>query len=273
MSRKTFTQGSVLVLVLLTFLAIPVNVKAGGVCGGTYIVSQGETVNSIAATCGTSASAIYAANPGLSGSLYAGQTLTVPSSSYNPSSNTNYNYNYASVTSNGAYIVQYGDTFSGIASRFGVSMYALWTANPNIWDINLLYAGQVIYLPTSSGQTYYGPYSPYSPYMPWYPVAPTPAAPSTALSVGTLPAGSPTGEITLSNRSNGDVYVSLQGTTRDGIGFIREYPVKGTMRVNVPAGWYVYVVWVDNQEFSGQFNLPTDANHSITFYASKVVVE
>ncbi len=277
MSHKTFVQSSVLILILLSFLTIPVSVKAGGVCGGTYIVEQGQTVDSIAATCGTTASAIYAANPGLSGSLYTGQTLTVPSyssqsnigttssySGYNP-----YNYNYAPVNSNGAYIVQYGDTFSGIASRFGVSMFALWAANPNIWDINLLYAGQVLYLPTSTGQANYY----YASCSPCYSNVPTSTQKSTALSVGILPAGSPTGEISLSNRANNDVYVSLQGTTRDGIGFIREYPVKGTMNVNVPAGWYEYVAWVGDHAFSGQFNLPTDSNHSITFYSNRVVIK
>ena len=278
MSHKTFVQGSVLILILLAFLTIPISVKAGGVCGGTYIVEQGQTVDSIAATCGTTTSAIYAANPGLSGTLYTGQTLTVPgysgqSNIGNISGYTGYNYNYAPVNSNSTYIVQYGDTFSGIAYRFGVSIYALQAANPNIWDINLLYAGQVIYLPTSTGQAnYYSPYAPYYGPGYYYPT-PTPVAPSTALSVGTVPAGYPTGSIKLSNQANADVYISLQGTTHDGIGIIREYPVKGTMNVNVPAGWYTYVAWVGGHPFSGQFNLPADSNHSITFYSNRVVVE
>ncbi len=277
MSRKTFAQGSILVLLLLAFLAIPVGVQAGGVCGGTYIVEQGQTVDAIAAICGTTASAIYAANPGISASLYTGQALTVPGGDYSNQSNigntsgynyyNSYNYNYPPVNTNGNYIVQYGDTFSGIASRFGVSVYALWAANPNIWDINLLYAGQVIYVPTSAGQANYAPYSP------WFTIVPTPTQKPTALSVGTVPAGTPTGEIKLSNQANGDVYVSLQGTTRDGIDVIREYPVSGTMNVNVPAGWYIYVAWVGGHKFEGQFNLPSDSNHSITFYSNKVVVE
>jgi len=275
MSRKTFAQGSVLILVLLAFLGIPVSVQAGGVCGGIYIVEQGQTVDTIAAICGTTTSAIYAANPGISGSLYAGQVLTVPSSNYNNQNNvgnfSNYNsynnYSYPPVNYNGTYIVQYGDTFSAIASRFGVSVYALMAANPNIWDINLLYAGQVIYLPASAGQMNYAPYSP------WFAIVPIPTEKPTALSHGTVPAGTPNGEIKLSNQANGDVYVSLQGTTMDGIDVIREYPVRGTMNINVPAGWYIYVAWVGGHKFEGQFNLPADSNHSITFYSNKVVVE
>ena len=262
MSLKTFAQGSVLILVLLAFLVIPVSAQAGGVCGGIYIVEQGQTVDTIAATCGTTASAIYAANPGISASLYAGQTLTVPGNNYNNQSNNN---NYSSF--NGTYIVQYGDTFSAIASRLGMSVYALWAANPNIWDINLLYAGQVIYLPTSAGQVNYAPYSA------WFAIVPTPTEKPTALSYGTVPAGTPTGNIKLSNQANGDVYVSLQGTTRDGIGVIREYPVSGTMDVEVPAGWYIYVAWVGSHKFEGHFNLGADSNHSITFYSNKVVIE
>ncbi len=251
MSHKSFAQVSVLVLFLLASFAVPVRVQAGGVCGGTYVVEQGETLETIAAMCGTTVSAIYTANPGISGSLYAGQVLTVPGSNY-------YNYyDYAPVSYNGTYIVRYGDTFSGIASRFGVSIYDLWAANPYIWDINLLYVGQVIYLPASS----------------WTVIVPTPTKAPVPLSYGTVPSGTPYGTIKLSNQANGDVYVSLQGTTRDGLNVINEYPVSGTMNVNVPAGWYVYVAWVGGQKFTGQFNLGGDSEHSITFYSNRVVVK
>ncbi|MDP1714117.1 MAG: LysM peptidoglycan-binding domain-containing protein [Anaerolineales bacterium] len=252
MSNKGFAQVSVLVLFLLAFLVTPLSVQAGGVCGGTYVVEQGETVETIAAKCGTKVSAIYAANPGISGSLYTGQVLTVPGSNYNNQSN---NEIYSS--NNGTYIVQYGDTFSVIASRFGVSMYDLWIANPYIWDINVLYAGQVIHVPGSS----------------WVAIVPTPAKTPIPLSYGTVPKGTPYGAIKLSNKANADVYVSLQGTTRDGIQVINEYPVSKTLNVEVPAGWYVYVAWVGGQKFVGQFNLGGDSDHSITFYSNKVTVD
>jgi len=280
MSRKVLAQVSVLVLLLLAFLVTPLNAQAGGVCGGTYIVEWGQTLDMIAAMCGTSVSAIYAANPGISATLYAGQALMLPGSNYSSSGissviyndgSSNYNnydnYNYyPAVSYNGAYIVQFSDTFSGVASRFGVSMYDLWAANPNIWNINLLYAGQVIRVPASSGQVIYVPTYPIT-------VVPVPTAEPVPLSYGTVPAGTPYAGVKLINRSSGDIYVSLQGTTRDGISVINEYPVGKSMKVNVPAGWYVYVAWVNGQKFSGQFQLANDSTRTITFQNSNVSVE
>ena len=140
-----------------------------------------------------------------------------------------------------------------------MSIHALWAANPYIQNINLLYAGQVLYVPGSSG------------------TVPVPASTSTAdpvpLSHGTVPQGTPYGKIGLSNKANGDVYVSLQGTTRDGFSVINEYPVSGSMTVKVPSGWYVYVAWVGGEKFTGQFKLGADANLSMTFYSNRVVVK
>ena len=283
MSPKAFAQVSVFILILMAFLAIPAGVLAGGVCGGTWVVEQGETVDSIAARCGTTASAIYAANPGI-GSLYVGQTLMLPGSApgstyVTPISNPNYNnydyynnynyYNNVPVLYSGAYIVQYGDTFSGIAQRFGVSIHALRAANPHVWNINLIYAGQVIYVPTSTGQVIYVPV----PVYPGSAFVPTPTAEPVPLSYGVVPPGAPYGHIKLSNRANADVYVSLQGTTRDGFHVINEYPVSGTMNVRVPAGWYIYVAWVGGKKMDGQFKLGGDSDHRMTFYSNKVVVE
>jgi LysM repeat protein len=271
MSRKLVIQISVLVLFVLGLTGTPISALAGGVCGGTYVVDAGDTVDSIAARCGTSASAIYAANPGISGTLYTGQVLMLPGSNASvPSTpipaNTitatvnNYNtynyYNYpaASSSSNGTYIVQPGDSFSSIASRYGLSVQQLWAANPQILNINYIYAGQVIYIPNYSGN------------------APLPAPTTTPvpLSYGTVPAGAPYGMVRLVNVSDGDAYVSLQGTTRDGIKVIREYPVSGSMTVKVPAAWYVYVAWVGGVKYEGQFKLGQGGDHTITFYNHKV---
>src|SRR5690606_8821333 len=82
MSYKTFTRSVVLVLFALAALVLPLNVHAGGACGGTYIGDPGDTVEKLAAMCGTSAAAIYAANPGISNVLSTGQVLTIPGSSF-----------------------------------------------------------------------------------------------------------------------------------------------------------------------------------------------
>lgn len=257
MNYRRFARVIFLVVILVTFFAVPANAQAGGICGGVYVVSWGETLESIAATCGTTVSAIYAANPGISGYLYAGQVLTLPSSDYGNSNNNNNNCNCPPVSYSGTYIVQHGDTFSEIASRFGVSINALWAANPNILNINLLYIGQILYIPGASG----------------FSIVPVSTETPVALSYGTVPAGTPYGKISLSNKSKTEVYVSLQGTTRDGFDVINEYPVGGTLNVKIPAGWYIYVAWVGGKKFEGQFNLTGDSNLSMKFYRDRIVVE
>ena len=277
MIRKVFAQVLVVVMLLLAFFGTPLGAQAGGVCGGTYVVDAGDTVNSIAARCGTSASAIYAANPGVSEPLYAGQVLILPGSSTVPSTpipstpptapvnnyyTTNNYYNYPPAASSGGtyYVVQPGDTFSGIASSYGLSVQQLWAANPQIWNINYIYAGQVIYIPPSSG-------------LPIQPIAPAPTTTPVPLSYGTVPAGAPHGSVRLVDSTYSDIYISLQGTTKDGVNVIREYPVDGSMTVKVPAAWYVYVAWVGGVKYEGQFSLSSGGDHTITFYNNKVVSE
>jgi LysM repeat protein len=269
MSVRVFVQASVIGLLLVAFFGAPLGVQAGGVCGGKYIVDAGDTLNSLAAKCGTSVSAITSANPGITDPLYSGQTLTLPgasgsgvNSSIVSSSTTtattttttattsNTTTYYPPVTnSNGTYIVQYGDTFSAIASRYGLSINQLWAVNPQIWNINYLYAGQMIYLPNYSG---------------------APAGVSIPLTYGSVPAGTPYGNVRLVNKSGGDIYVSLQGTTRDGSHVINEYSVTKSITVKVPSGWYVYVAWVGGQKYEGQFQLGRDSDHTLTFYNNKV---
>ena len=270
MSRKNFVQISVLALFLVALLAVPTSAQAGGVCGGTYVVEAGDTLSSIASRCGTTVSAITTANSGVADPLRAGQTLTLSSASssggavtstivstetnYTPStttttSTTNYNY-YPPVTySNGTYVVQYGDTFSAIAYRYGLTINQLWAANPQVWNINYLYAGQVLYIPTSGGQT-----------------GPTSSSSSEPLSYGHVPAGTPYGWVRLVNQSSStEIYVSLQGTTRDGINVIYEYPVSGSLTVKIPSGSYKYVAWANERQFVGYFHLPNDGESKLVF--------
>ncbi len=280
MIRKAFSRVSILILTLIVSIAIPASVLAGGVCGGTYIVDPGDTFNKIASNCGTTVSAITSANPGVTEPLKTGQALTVPGVTYNSTpippvntptpvnppattiNNTYNTYNYynngsAPVSYNNTYIVQYGDTFSSIAYRYGVSVNDLWAANPYIVDINYIYAGMVIYVPTSSTVI----------------VGVTPTQAAVPLSYGSVPFNAPKGRVTLSNKANGDVYVSLQGTTSDGTRVINEYPVSGQIQVKIPSGSYTYVAWVGGVQFEGWFQLGKDGEHKITFYANKVVVE
>ena len=49
------------------------------------------------------------------------------------------------------YTVKKGDSLSGIAQKFGISLQALLDANPQISDPSLIYAGQVLTIPDSAG--------------------------------------------------------------------------------------------------------------------------
>ncbi|MBN1304605.1 MAG: LysM peptidoglycan-binding domain-containing protein [Anaerolineales bacterium] len=263
MSGKNLICVFILVSLLLTMLGTPSSAHAGGYCGSTYTVQWGDTLSSIAYTCGTTVSAIYAANPGLGYYLYAGQVLVMPG--YNDC--CAYTAPYTSTS--GTHRVQYGETFSQIASWYGVSVYDLWLANQYILDINLLYVGQVIYLPgyASTAPVYYTP-------VPYYPTAvPTATEPPSALSWGTVPSGTPYGRVKLTNKSGASVYVSLQGTTSDGVKVINEYPVGGRMSVKVPAALYWYVAWVGGQSFTGSFRLSASHDLELIFYNNKVVVK
>ena len=253
MSRKILIQVLLTIVILLASFASTESAQAWSNCGGTYVVQWGDTLSKIANACGTTVSALYAANPGLGYYIYAGQVLVMPAGS----SNTQSSYT-------GSYTVQNGDTFAKIAGRYGVSINALWAANPQIWNINQIYVGQVINVPTPSGTSDSS----------WFQIVSSSYSyePLVERSYGAVPPKTQTGKVTLANIANAEVYVSLQGTTNDGINVIREYPVEGTMSEKVPVGWYTYVAWVGGQKFSGQFQLHGDGNKTITFYSNRVTV-
>jgi hypothetical protein len=104
-------------------------------------------------------------------------------------------------------------------------------------------------------------------------VAPASTEPLKERSYGSAPEGTPTGKVRLINNANADAYVSLQGTTKDGVKVINEYPVDGSINVYVPIGWYTYVAWVGGTKFAGNFTLRQDSNPYIKLYINRVVVE
>jgi LysM repeat protein len=76
---------------------------------------------------------------------------------YVPPNNGNAYATYAQPA--GTYVVQWGDTMLVIANRMGIPLGNLIAANPQIWDPNLIYPGQLINLPSYSPQaTYYQDY-------------------------------------------------------------------------------------------------------------------
>ena len=140
MLYKRTIQLIVLLAVLVSALGFSGKALAWTGCGTYITVQWGDTLSGIASLCGTSVAAIQAANPGLGWWVYAGQVLYIPSGYTAP-------VYYAAP--GGTYVVQWGDTLAGIASRAGVSLNDVLAANPNIWNASWIYAGQVINLPAA----------------------------------------------------------------------------------------------------------------------------
>lgn len=293
MNQKSFARLTVFVVLAMLAALIPLQVHAGGVCGGSYTIEAGDTVDKLAAMCGTSSSAIYAANPGLKEPLTVGQTITIPGANFGmtttitpsvvPSAtaitgnataipvvvnyyNTFNYYNYynpdPSVTYANTYIVQPGDTFASIASRFGVSFHELWGANPQVWDVNVLYVGQMLFIPTPS----YG-YQPYA----YYPTATQ--EPQELNYNSEIPKNASYATVQLINKSEAEVYISLHTSRADGTNAVNEYPVKNRVNADIPTGWIDYVAYVGGVKFTGGFLLKEDTMRTITFNRSKVVVD
>jgi LysM repeat protein len=138
-----------------------------------YTVQPGDTLIGIASRFGVSQSALMSANylynPNY---IYAGMRMQIPRVAYVPSY--------------GNYAVRYGDTLSGIAVRYGTSVYALMIAN-NIPNPNLIYAGMRLNVPgagsySSSTYAYQTPQGGYPIPSTGYPT-PTPMSGMTNVSI------------------------------------------------------------------------------------------
>ena len=90
---------------------------------------------------------------------------------------------------------------------------------------------------------------------------------------GTLPPNLPSGSILLSNKSQAEAYISLQCTTSDGNVSILEYPVKGNLGIDAPAGHYTFVAWVGGNKMIGNFRLDNGQDLFITLYKDKVGIK
>lgn len=90
---------------------------------------------------------------------------------------------------------------------------------------------------------------------------------------GTLPPDLPAGTLSLFNKAQVDVYISLRCVTKDGYVTILEYPVKKNFNTGAPAGKYTYVAWVGGRQFDGSFTLDKDGFITITFYKDRINVK
>lgn len=138
MKTKSLIRIVLVAAVLFASFVTAGSASAGGYCGATYTVQWGDTLSRIASMCGTTVQALYAANPGLGSIIYAGQVINIPSGQTPPPPPPAYG---------GTYVVQYGDTLRIIAARYGTTVADILAVNPQIWNANLIYVGQVINLP------------------------------------------------------------------------------------------------------------------------------
>ncbi|MGB3714768.1 MAG: LysM peptidoglycan-binding domain-containing protein [Candidatus Promineifilaceae bacterium] len=117
----------------------------------TYVIQLGDTLSSIALRFNTTVAAIAAANnisnPNL---IYAGESIIIPTDGAPPPEPQP--PTAPPPSSGGTYVIQPGDTLSGIAQRFNTTVAALAAAN-NIINPNYIYAGQVLTIPGGTGGT------------------------------------------------------------------------------------------------------------------------
>jgi N-acetylmuramoyl-L-alanine amidase len=138
--------------ILVLLLAAPSVAHAAA----SHVVVPGESLSSVAAADGLSVGRLAAAN-GLSpeAGLIAGSTLTIPAAEAEPGSSSV--EATPAVPAAGSYVVQPGDTLSGIAARAGLSVERLASINGLDPEAPLL-AGTALSLPGSSPEVAAAPY-------------------------------------------------------------------------------------------------------------------
>ncbi len=122
--------------------------------GKQVVVVSGDTLGKIAARTGTTVQAIKRLNGLTSDTIYVGQKLALPESArvQSPAPAPSRSTVTSTASAGGqTYVVQAGDTPSGIARQFGISSSALMAAN-GITDPRRLYVGRSLVIP-SAGST------------------------------------------------------------------------------------------------------------------------
>jgi LysM repeat protein len=143
--------------------AIVLLATGASAAAGHYTIRDGDTLSSIAGRHGVSTAALAEAN-GITDldRIYAGRTLAIPGGA--PAAGQP----PPAPASGSTHVVRAGDTLSGIAARYGLSLRALADAN-GIVDVHLIRIGTRLGIPASD-------------------LAPTGAAEAAPVSRGGLPA-------------------------------------------------------------------------------------
>ena len=125
--------------------------------GTSYTVQPGDTLYKVAAKFGITQESLANANQLATWSwLYTGQLLTIPSYSYPKQDTWHQHYEpqlpqaYVPIGYQ-TYMVQRGDTLRILANEWGTTVWDILRVNPQIYNANVLYAGQVINTPFTGG--------------------------------------------------------------------------------------------------------------------------
>jgi len=145
MNTKKFLQLFVLLSVLLASFASTSSAFAApalnGQCGTSVTVVSGDTLRKIADRCGTSVAALRLANLeiGWGNLIYPNQVLLLPGAILYGDNGYD------------TYIVARGDTLKTLANRFGTTVDILVSLNKSITNVNLIYEGQRLVVPSGRG--------------------------------------------------------------------------------------------------------------------------
>jgi LysM repeat protein len=123
----------------------------------SYTIAQGDTISRIARTFGVSVAAVLQANRlSPTSIIYPGQRLTIPSRIVPAAAQTPATQAPATQPAPGpaatTWTVRTGDTVTGIANRFGVTVAAVLTAN-GLSRSSIIYPGQRLAIPSPTGLT------------------------------------------------------------------------------------------------------------------------
>ena len=166
---KRMVKLTLVLVLLVSFLAVTHSNAAASSCGSTYVVVPGDWLSKIANRCGVSLSSLYAANPNVGYYIYPGQVLNIPggygnggpvpgsggpvpgNGAYNPGNGQPWYGNghyFCGPTSNSYYgnyyVVCRGDTLLGIALHYGERLsYMQW--HNHIPNANRIFVGQFIF--------------------------------------------------------------------------------------------------------------------------------
>lgn len=119
----------------------PGTVAAQSPCGPSWTVSLGDTLAEIAASCGTTVSALARANDDITDPdvIHVGQVIRIPGGGAPPDDEPNGDERTHTVSA--------GETLAGIASRYGTTVSAIARANASVTNPNIIHVGQVLTIP------------------------------------------------------------------------------------------------------------------------------